>query len=228
MKKGIFIVIDGVDGSGKATQTKLLIDALRAEGHIVETISFPQYGKKSAGPVEEYLSGAYGNANDVGPYATSILFAVDRFDAAKKIQSWIEAGSMVIADRYVGSNMGHQGAKISDPDEQKKFFTWDLHLEHEIFKIPKPDLNLVLHVSSTTSKQLLENREAHEGSKHHLKKDVHEADAEHLAHAEAAYLTLCEQNPDLFRLIECEENGILLSPEEIHQLIRTSLRSLIS
>ncbi|MFA6522630.1 MAG: thymidylate kinase [Patescibacteria group bacterium] len=228
MKKGVFIVIDGVDGSGKATQTRLLIDALRAEGHAVETISFPQYGKKSAGMVEEYLSGVYGSAEDVGPYATSIFYAIDRFDASKKIAGWIAEGNIVIADRYVGSNMGHQGAKIAEPTAREKFFAWDLHLEHEIFGIPKPDLNLILHVSPQTSLALIQNREEHEGSKHHLKKDVHEADPTHLTRAEEAYRAMHAYDPTLFALIECEQDGILLPPETIHHTIREKLRSLIS
>jgi len=214
MPRGAFIVIDGTDGSGKATQTKLLVERLRAEGKAVETISFPQYGQKSCGPVEEYLSGKYGSASDVGPYRASVLYAVDRFDASSKIQGWLDQGSVVVADRYVGSNMGHQGSKIADPEERKRFFDWEMHLEHDLFGIPRPDVNVVLHVPSAISHELMKNRE----SKHGLKQDVHEQDPHHLRLAEEAYLDMTRQF-ETFQLIECVEQGALLSPERVHDKV---------
>ncbi|MBU1126163.1 thymidylate kinase [Patescibacteria group bacterium] len=227
MKKGIFIVIDGSDGSGKATQAKLLIEHMKQEGLAVETISFPQYGQKSAGPLEKYLSGTYGSASEVGPYQTSVLFAVDRFDAAPKIHGWLESGINVVADRYVGSNMGHQGSKIDDPDERKKYFLWNEQFEHDLMGIPKPDLNIVLHVPTNISEQLIAKRDAAGGQKHDLKKDVHESDPEHLKRTEQAYLELA-QLYDYFQLIECIENESLLPPDEIHHRIWQIITSQIN
>ena len=109
MKKGKFIVIDGTDGSGKATQTKLLVKKLRKEKYKVKLADFPQYNKKSAGLVEEYLSGKYGTEKNVGPYVASIFYACDRYDASFKIRKWLKEGNIVISNRYVTANMGHQG-----------------------------------------------------------------------------------------------------------------------
>src|SRR3954468_22900663 len=114
MKKGKFIVIDGTDGSGKATQTKLLVKRLQKSGHKVRIEDFPQYGKKSAGPVEDYLNGLYGSADQLGAYIPSIFYAVDRFAASERIRKHLAAGFIVVSNRYVTSNMAHQGGKIAN------------------------------------------------------------------------------------------------------------------
>lgn len=214
MQKGIFFVIDGTDGAGKATQTALLIERLKTEGRAVETISFPQYGKKSAGSSEEYLEGKYGSAKDVGPYKASVFYAVDRFDAASQINAWLEEGSIVIADRYVGSNMGHQGSKILDAEERKKFFNWAMHFEYEVMGIPKPDINFVLHVPTEVTLELTKDREL----KSNLSHDVHEKDAHHLKTAEETYIEITKQF-SAFKLIECMKNEQLSSPQTIHEII---------
>jgi len=211
-------VIDGTDGSGKATQTKLLVERLQKEGYPVETISFPQYGTKSAGPVELYLSGAYGAAEDVGPYRASILYAVDRYDASFKMHAWLAQGTHVIADRYVGSNMGHQGGKIADPEERKTFFDWALETEHEFFGIPRPTLNLVLFVPPEISFQLGRERTLASGYKNAGSKDIHEENEEHLRAASQAYLDLTNLY-DNFLLIPCTQDGQMKTREEIHEQI---------
>jgi len=153
-KKGLFVVFDGTDGSGKATQTELLVKKLRGKGHRVEKIDFPQYGKKSAGLVEEYLNGEYGNAGDVGSYRASIFYACDRYAASFKIKKWLEGGKIVIANRYTAANMGHQGGKLKKNSERKKYFQWLHNLEYNIFEIPKPDINLILHVEASIAQKL--------------------------------------------------------------------------
>ncbi len=213
-KTGTFIVIDGTDGSGKATQTKLLLSRMEQEGFPIKTISFPRYGEKSCGAVEEYLSGKYGSAQDVGPQRSSIFYAIDRHDAAPQIRTWLESGNYVIADRYVGANMGHHGSKIHDNEERQKFFDWAMHLEFEIFQIPVPDLNIILHVPTEIALELTKERE----SKHGLKKDIHESDPGHLHAAEKAYLDITKRF-DQFQLIKCVEDGKLLSRDAIHEKI---------
>ncbi|HBV58259.1 MAG TPA: thymidylate kinase [Candidatus Magasanikbacteria bacterium] len=211
----MFIMIDGIDGSGKSVQSQLLIDRLKKEGRSVEIISFPQYGQKSAGPVEEYLNGVYGTAEEVGPYRASILYAVDRFVAAFKIRKWLDDNKIVIANRYVASNMGHQGGKIKDPEARKKFFAWNDDLEYNIFRIPRPDLNIILHVPAGIAQTLVDKK----GHREYLagaKRDIHEDDLHHLQNAEEAYLEIARTFPN-FELVECVENGELLSIEAIHK-----------
>ncbi|MBU4493296.1 MAG: thymidylate kinase, partial [Nanoarchaeota archaeon] len=107
--KGKFIVIAGTDGSGKATQIKILVKRLKDKGYEVEIADFPQYGKKSAALVEEYLNGKFGLAEEVGPYRASIFYACDRYAASFKIKEWLDEGKIVVSNRYVSANVGHQG-----------------------------------------------------------------------------------------------------------------------
>ncbi len=221
-QKGKFIVIDGIDGSGKTTQIELLAIALRTSGLDVLKYDFPQYGQKSAGPIEEYLSGKYGNIN---PEVGSLLFAVDRFDGGFKLKEALEEGECVVSNRYVTSSAGHQGGKIDDPEKRKEFFSWLEHLEYDIFGIPKPDLTLVLHVDPRIAHELAGHK--YKGSRKFTnghERDIHEKDMEHLQRAEKIFLEI----PNHFantKLVECMENGKLLAPLEIHNRIWNIVRT---
>jgi dTMP kinase len=224
---GKLIVIDGTDGSGKATQTKRLIERLKKEGLKVKTTSFPRYGKKSCGLVEEYLEGHYGTAEEVGPYRGSIFYAADRHAASFEIKSWLEEGNVVIIDRYVGSNMGHQGGKIKDKKERERFYKWEMELEHDLFNIPVPDINLVLYVPVEISIALARERNATEGNKHDLKTDIHEADEQHLRDASEAYLHMTELF-DTFTLLPCAQNGKLHDRDTIHEMVWQQIKPLVT
>ncbi len=215
---GKLIVIDGTDGSGKATQTQILAQRLRDNGYQVEIADFPQYGKKSAGLVEEYLNGKYGAAEQVGPYRASLFYACDRYDASFQINNWLAQGKIVIANRYVSANMGHQGGKIADDLARQDFFNWLYNLEYEIFKIPRPDLNIILHVDASLAQQLVDNKKARSYILNGAKRDIHEKDINHLRQAEKIYLAIAKTFPD-FYLIECCQNGQIMAREEISNLI---------
>ncbi len=213
----MFIMIEGTDGSGKSLQTEMLVKHLTDEKKPVQQISFPRYGERSAAVIEDYLNGKFGSSEEVGPYRASIFYAVDRYAASQQIKTWLSEGYIVIANRYVGSNMGHQGGKIQDLTERKKFFDWVYDLEYNIFQIPKPNVNIILHVSPETSQSLIDKKEAREYL-HGKKRDIHEDDLLHLKNAEEAYINIATTFPE-FKLIECEENKIIQSPEIIHQKI---------
>lgn len=214
--KGKFIVIDGTDGSGKTTQLNLLKAKLEEEGYAVAVADFPQYNTKSAGMVEEYLSGKYGQADEVDPYKASIFYAVDRFDASAQIRRWLTEGKVVLANRYTSASLGHQGGKITNPLERKIFFNWLYDLEYKIFEIPRPDLTIVLQVESEISSALAKKR-AREDWKGKTK-DIHEDNFDHLKKAEQTYLEITSSLPG-FKLIKCTHNGKILSPEAIHFLV---------
>lgn len=215
-KKGKLIVIDGTDGSGKKTQTALLIEHLQKNRHEIASIAFPQYGKKSAGLVEEYLNGKYGRPEEVNPYAASLFYALDRFDLSIEIKKALEDGKTVVTDRYVDANAGHQGGKITDPEERKKFLHWLYEMEYRILGIPRPDFTIILHVPAGLGQTLARKKQQRlyiEGGK---TLDVHENDLGHLKAAEESYLWLAQRFPRDHRVIECVKRGKLLSPEQIH------------
>jgi len=218
MNKKKFIVLEGIDGSGKATQTKLLIKYFKNKGLRVKKIDFPQHGKKSAAMVDEYLKGKYGK---IDAYKASVFYAIDRYDASFRIRSWLKQGNIVVADRYISSNAGHQGGKLNKI-ERKKYFNWLYDLEYNIFEIPKPDLTIVLKSSPELSFKMSVQAK---GRKKYLgkKKDLHEKDIIHLKNALQAYLDLAKSNPKEFKVIECVENNQMISPEKIHEKIKKTL-----
>lgn len=213
---GKLIVIDGVDGSGKATQTELLAQRLKQAGFSVELADFPQYNTKSAGLVENYLEGKYGSPEQIGPYRASIFYACDRYDASFKIKKWLADGKIVIANRYVTANLGHQGGKIADTTERKIFFTWINKLEYEIFNIPHPDLIFFLHLPAEISQSLAQKRQKQDWQD--KTNDIHQNNLDHLKKAEQTYLEITKNFPDVI-LIESAKNGQILSREHISDLV---------
>ncbi len=214
-KQGALFVIDGSDGSGKVTQTKRLVERLHAEGFDVETISFPRYGKKSCGLVEEYLSGKYGGVGDVSAHTGSLFYALDRYDASFEIRAWMAEGKIVVADRYVAANMGHQGSKISDPEERHAYLLWNDHLEHEVLGIPRPTVNIILSMSPEIAQQLaLANAEG----KTKVAGDIHESNADHLRAAYETYRDIAARFPNFIH-IDCTPGGTLCSIDEVHDRV---------
>ena len=227
MARGTFIVIDGTDGSGKATQTKKLAERLAQEGYPVHVADFPRYGHPAAYSVERYLRGEYGSLSEVDAKRASLLFAIDRHDAAPEIRAKLEAGTVVISNRYVSANKGHQTGKIKDAGERRAFLAWLNQLEYDIFKIPKPDLTIFLHIPADISYELIAKKDER-GYLDGKKRDIHEADAEHLRAAESAYLEmLTTDTSETWKLLPCLENKALLSIESIHERLWTLISPLL-
>lgn len=216
-------MIDGTDGSGKRTQTAMLATRLQEAGYEVEKIDFPQYGKKSAGPAEEYLNGHYGSALEVTPYQASLLYAVDRFSASFQIRKWLDEGKVVISDRYVSANMGHQAGKIEDLAERDRFLAWLEDLEYGIFKIPRPDLQIFLSLEPEISRNL-----ALKVAKPNMdkSKDVHENDAEHMRKASEAFHYVAEKYGRI--QIVCAEQGEMKTREAIAEELYAQVCPLLS
>jgi dTMP kinase len=202
--KGKLIVIDGTDGCGKHTQTLLLKENLEKIGFKTETIDFPQYGLKCAGPIEDYLNGVYGTVNEIDAYQASILYAVDRFAASFKIKKWLDEGKMVLCDRYTSANMGHQAGKIDNLEERDKFLNWLEDLEFNIFKIPKANINIFLYLDPEIARKLALNVEKTNMNK---KKDIHENNSEHMKKAALAFKYVAEKYNWI--KIDCSANNEL-------------------
>lgn len=226
MRKGKFIVFEGLDGSGKSTQAELLIDFLRKKDFKIAKIDFPQYGEKSAGMVEEYLKGKYGSSRKVGPYRASIFYACDRYDASFKIRKWLSQGRIVVSNRYVSSNIGHQGGKIRGRRKRKKYIKWLYNLEYNIFAIPKPDITIFLKTSPILS-YIMAPKNIDRDKKKYLKseiRDVHERNILHLRRAMISYIQFSREFPEKFEVIKCTDKGKMLPPEEIHEMILKVLK----
>ncbi|HEU0266774.1 MAG TPA: hypothetical protein VFQ70_04050, partial [Candidatus Saccharimonadaceae bacterium] len=191
-----FIAIEGADGSGKGTQAEILRAYIAEElGRTVTKLSFPRYGERSAYYAEQYLNGNYGAANDVHPDLGVLAFALDRFAEKPNLEKILEdPNHFVISDRYMGSNLAHQGAKIDDTEKRHEFYTRTLHTEYEILGIPRPAKNIVLLAPSAIAQANVDKKS--ERSYTTLKRDVHEADADHLEKAKRNYEELCELYPD--------------------------------
>jgi dTMP kinase len=226
---GKMIVFEGIDGSGKATQTKLLIARLKQNGYKVATIDFPRHGHQGAYFVDKYLQDKYARRL-LNAWRVSVFYACDRYDASFEIRKWLEQGKIVIVDRYVASNMGHQGGKISDKKKRKEFIEWLDDLEYKFFGLPRPDINIFLKSfprisqklsANTTDKDKLSKKKAYLGNK---KKDLHEKDIQHLEHALASYLEVAKMYPKDFAVVDCFEENILLPAEVIHGRIWRTLK----
>ncbi len=222
---GKFFVFEGIDGCGKSTQTKLLADYFTKKGCKVKKIDFPQHGERSSALIDDYLNGKYGSLEEVGPYVASIFFAVDRYDANSKIKKWLKDGKIVISDRYVASNLGHQGGKlIKNKKEWKKYAKWLYNLEYGIFSIPKPDYTFILKTSVESSLKLAHNitdKAKQKRRKTYLgrskKRDIHEKDKNHLKNALESYLMVAKEFPKEFKVIECFKNRELFRPDTIKE-----------
>ncbi|HEX7259951.1 MAG TPA: thymidylate kinase [Candidatus Saccharimonadia bacterium] len=223
-KPGLFIVIEGTDGAGKGTQTELLHKRLSKEGHKIAVFDFPQYGKPSAHFVERYLNGKYGSVDEVNVYQASLYYAMDRLEAGFAIREALADGKIVLANRYVGSNMAHQGARFADSEERKAFFEWIEDLEFGLLGIPRPDLNVVLHMPAALAQKLVDKKKQREylGTK---KRDIHEDDLHHLQKAEQAYLEMAKLFPTIFHLIECAEGGKVATKKEVSEKVWSAIKA---
>lgn len=217
-KKGKLIVFEGTDCSGKSTQINLLIKKLIDEGKKTRTLDFPNYSIPTGRVVRSYLDGEFGEANSVPAKLASIFYAEDRFASKPIIDESLKEVDVTILDRYVESNMGHQGGKIRDPEKRKEFYEWNYNLEYNDFSLPRPDAVIFLYMPPQVSAELMKKRERK--SEFHPGEgcvgDGHESNPEHMRNAAEAYLQLAE----LYNWIriDCAPDGTiasLKSPEEI-------------
>ena len=174
------IVIEGVDSSGKATQSRILFEKLTEKGLKVGKIEFPNYESTSSDVVKMYLNGDFGkDPNSVNAYAASILFAVDRFATVKNTAKEIfDNNDVVIADRYTTSNMVHQASKISDIREKSLFLDWLYDMEYNKLTLPEPDITIFLDMPVEYAKKLMANRANKIDNS--MQKDIHESNDSYL------------------------------------------------
>ena len=208
---GKLIVIEGLDGSGKATQSNLLYEKLVAEGKPVRKVSFPAYESDSSALVKMYLAGDFGkDPSDVNAYAASTFFAVDRFASYK--QSWgkfYEEGGIVIADRYTTSNAIHQCSKLPR-EEWDGYVEWLFDFEFKLMGIPAPDKVIYLKVDPAVSQKLMTKR--YQGDER--KKDIHESNLAYLEKSRQAAQYCADKLG--WETIQCDDGENMRSIEQIH------------
>ena len=224
-RRGIFIALEGVDGSGKATQLNLLAERLQAVGYGVAVFDFPRYSESSSHFVRKYLNGDYGPASEVNPYTASLFYALDRYEAAKSVRQALSEGKIVLSNRYAGSNMAHQGSKFTSEAEQRGFFIWADSLEFQLLGIPRPDINIFLRVPVEISYKLI-GRKARRNYTD-KSRDEHEADINHLQTSLAAYDLLCRLFTRDFIAVDCTQNGQLMSVPAINDRIWQIVKPLL-
>lgn len=227
--KGKLIVIDGTDGSGKATQVKKIRERLQKEGYKVESLDFPRYYDNFFGKlVGECLKGDYGDWAGIHPKIASVVYANDRAESAPQIHKWLEDGYIVILDRYVSSNQIHQGGKINNQEERREFMQWLDAMEHDVLNSPRPDAILYLDVSIEITQKLLKQKENKESKKYlEGRGDQHENNIQHLEDARQSGLALIAENNNWIR-IGCSRDGDIYSIEEIHSVIYEKVIEIIN
>lgn len=218
MARGSLIVIDGSDGSGKATQTALLVERLRAEGVRAETMDFPRYAQNLVGKlIGECIAGEHGDFLHSDPYVASVLYAADRFEAKKQIESWLAEGTTVVLDRYVSANQIHQGGKIADDTKRAAFLEWLERLEYGVFELPRADCTVYLYMPTELSVTLLKEKRAKDKKSSYLKdgkQDTLELDIAYLEHAQMSAQWLMQHQKGWHK-IECAPEGLIRSREDI-------------
>ncbi|HYF29237.1 MAG TPA: thymidylate kinase [Candidatus Paceibacterota bacterium] len=229
MKKGVFIVLDGNDGSGKATQTELLNQALAEKGIESVKLDFPAYDRNLFGAlVGECLAGKHGDFLHLDPKIASPLYALDRLESTPSIKEALSAGKVVLADRFASSNQIHQGGKIEDEAEREAFLLWLEQMEHEVLGIPRPDAIIYLKVPVETSLALLTEKRAQKNAAlGEAARDMVEEDRRYLerSHETANWLASREAN---WHIIDCAENGGMRTREDIHAEVLIIIDSLVS
>ena len=220
--KGKLFVIEGLDGSGKQTQTALMYERLKREGLRVMRVEYPNYKSESSALVKMYLRGDFGSKpSDVDAYVSSTFFAVDRYASYKtEYEDFYRNGGIVLADRYTTSNMVHQASKITDPAEKVKYLDWLTDLEFRLYGIPMPEQVFFLDVEPAESAQLIKERL--NKFSHEEKKDIHESDREYLEDSYTNALWLVERYG--WEHIICMKDGEMRPIEEIHEMLYERLK----
>jgi dTMP kinase len=222
--RGKLIAIEGIDGSGKRTQLDLLASELDARGLHTFRISFPRYESFYGKLVGRYLNGEFGALDVVDPHLSALLYAGDRLEAKPEIGAALSDGKIVLADRYIGSNMAHQSARVP-PEQREEFFAWLKKLEYGLYALPVEDLVVYLRVPVQEAHRLVGLKSARAYTS--LKRDIQEADIKHLEQTAIIYDRLATEAN--WVRIDCfsKVSSVLLPPEEIHHAVLQALETRI-
>ena len=221
---GKLIVIEGLDSSGKETQSKLLVENLIKKGFNARRFEFPNYNSTSSALVKMYLSGEFGTeADDVNAYSASAFYAVDRFATWKKeMEAFYKSGGIIVADRYTTSNIIHQAGKLKGNENKKSYIEWLYDFEFDKMGLPKPDKVVFLHMPVDISIKLMESRHNKAGTK---EKDIHERNYDYLKNTYNNALDMI--NICGYKTVECTEGERVRSIEDIQNDILSEINDVL-
>jgi dTMP kinase len=222
---GKLIAIEGIDGSGKRTQLDLLEKALTASGMQVHSTGFPHYDSWFGKMVGQFLNGDFGSLDSVDPHFAALLYAGDRFGAKQELSAAIDQGKLILADRYIASNLAHQTARVP-PDKRNEFIAWIEHLEYNIYGLPREDLVIYLRVPPAEAQALVSKKSARSYTS--AKQDIQESNLRHLEDA-AGMFDVLSRRPN-WTTVECFDAGraTLRTPESIAADLLTIVEPLLA
>ena len=220
---GKIIAIEGIDGSGKGTQSRRLLETLQAEGLSVTLLSFPRYSSTRFGAaIGDFLNGRFGDLDTVSPWLVSVLYAGDRFESKAVIEQAVIENDLLLFDRYTSSSIAHQGAKV-DATERDEIIRWIEEIEHEVFGLPRPDLNLLLDVSVETSQALIRKKAPRDYTD--AAADLQESNVAYMTGVHACYQQLSKR--DDWKCVACEGASGVKSMDEIANEVREAIRDVL-
>ena len=223
--KGQLVVLDGGDGSGKATQSSLLRNYLAKQKTNYRFYDFPRYYSSFHGKiVGRMLAGEFGELNSLSPYLASLAYALDRATVKEEISDFLESGGLIICNRYVTSSMAHWGGRFQNKNKQKEFLHWLMDLEYKIHQMPKENIVIYLYVPWKLSLELTKKK----GYRQYLKSkrtDIVEEDIEYQVQSEKTFLLLCKHYKHWFKIDCVNKQGKMYTRSNIHQKIIKLLKS---
>lgn len=213
----VLIAIEGIDGAGKGTQARRLVERLNGAGLRTAGLQFPRYSETTFGAaIGDFLNGRFGSLDQVHPQLAAVLYAGDRFESKQVLQHAIDHHDVVILDRFTGSNLAHQSAKLQG-EERLELIKWIDHVEHVIFGLPRPDLNVLIDISSDWSRELVSRKGDRDYTAEEA--DIQESNLPYLEKVRACYQTIAADRDD-WQVIESLNNaGQLRSVSEINDQI---------
>lgn len=217
---GLLVAIEGIDGSGKGTQSARLVESVRATGARCELFSFPRYRDTRFGAkIGDFLNGRFGSLDQVSPFLVSLLFAGDRFESRRLLLQAIAENDVVVCDRYVASNIAHQAAKVNG-DERQELIDWVRYVEHQLYELPAPDRTVLLDLPVRQATELIAQKARRSYTDRAT--DLQESDAAYLQKVHDVYVQLSAVESGWVR-IDCLEGSGIKPVDRVAEAIWTAI-----
>jgi dTMP kinase len=218
------IAIEGIDGAGKGTQARQLVERLNGLGVKATGLQFPRYSETTfGGAIGDFLNGRFGSLDQVHPQLAAVLYAGDRFESRQVLQNAADQNDVVILDRFTGSNLAHQSAKL-EGQERLELIKWIDHIEHVVFGLPRPHLNVLIDISSNWSRELVSRKGERDYTSEEA--DIQESNLPYLERVRACYLTIAAQRDDWQVVESLDERRELRTISDINQEILELIKPL--